>query len=153
MVSEIQSTPAISAVSKLRAANGNPVLSAESLQAIKNGEPAPQVSEPSQQSQTATTDNNVDVPSTSEARKSNSTVREEAVVVDLSPEAQKAVNLSSSSLNQLDDGTDNPNITSQNEEQDNVNEVDNNPSEASVSQGLELLNGLQQQPEQVDIIT
>lgn len=147
---EIESTPAISAVSKQRAANGDPVLSSETLEAIRNGVPAPQVT-----NNDATTSLEQTQPiteNTETATNSSSTIsgRADAVVLDLSPEAQNLLDQNLTELTSLEE-------TLQQDTDVNITNVNDNTDESSIVDGAivqnnAIVNGVEEQTEQLDII-
>lgn len=145
----IENTPVVSAVSRSRAANGDPSLSADSLRAIENGAPAPVVREKNasnapQQTEQVNTDGNTNISTTTT---NDVPDRGEAVVLDLSTEAQNALNQTASDAVANEQSSDaalvEQSVTAGTEEQENTPPVQN---------AIAFTNGLENQAEQLDII-
>ncbi|MCH2038756.1 MAG: hypothetical protein MK137_09220 [Rickettsiales bacterium] len=145
----IENTPVVSAVSRIRAANGDPSLSADSLRAIENGAPAPVVRESNttnapQQTEQVNTDSNTNAATTTSNEVPD---RGEAVVLDLSPEAQNALNQTASDAVANDQNTETTPL-----EQSIVGETEEQENTPPVQNAIAFSNGLENQAEQLDII-
>ena len=150
----VESVPSISAVSRQRAALGGTLLSAETLEAIRNGASAPLVGNSEETTSTEQITSITDTQTSTDISDDSST-QSDAVILDLSTEAQSQLNQSITEITAIEEILEqNAGININNVDSNNDNDESSNVTTNDiVAQNNDVIaNNAQQQPEQLDII-